>query len=104
MKNSANRSIPNEPVRPRVLGRGLRAERGVCLTLRTVRDAVGRTQMEVSETAHIDQSDISRLESREDFDECQVSTLRRYIEALGGKLELVAVFGNKKIHLAGTKV
>jgi hypothetical protein len=49
----------------------------------------------------MDQADISRLESREIFDDCQVSTLQRYISALGGRLELVAAFGNKKIVVAG---
>jgi len=51
----------------------------------------------------MDQAEISRLESREDFDDCQVSTLQRYISALGGRLELVATFGEKKIILAGVQ-
>jgi hypothetical protein len=42
-------------------------------------------------------------ESREEFDDCQVSTLRRYVTALGGNLELVAAFGNKKIVLSGVE-
>jgi hypothetical protein len=32
-----------------------------------------------------------------------VSTLRRYIEALGGRLDLVAAFGNKQIVLVEAK-
>lgn len=47
--------------------------------------------------SQIDQADISRLESRASFDDCQISTLQRYISALGGHLELVAAFGDKKI-------
>ena len=50
----------------------------------------------------MDQSDVSRLENRDDFGDCQISTLRRYVEALGGQLELVAAFGDKKIILTGT--
>jgi hypothetical protein len=88
-----------EPVR--VLGRGLRAQRGVHLTMRTLREAAGKTQTEVAEASMIDQADISRLESRENLAECQVSTLQRYVAALGGQLELVAAFGNKKIILSG---
>ena len=88
-----------EPVR--VLGRGLRAQRGVHLTMRTLREAAGKTQTEVAEASMIDQADISRLESRENFADCQVSTLQRYVAALGGQLELVAAFGNKKIVLSG---
>lgn len=93
-----------EPVAPevRVLGRGLRARRGVHLTLRGVREAAGKTQADVEKASRIDQGDISRLETRPTFDECQVETLRRYVIALGGELELVAVFGDKKIVLTGS--
>jgi hypothetical protein len=51
----------------------------------------------------MDQSDVSRLERREDFEDCLVSTLRRYVAALGGQLELVASFGDKKIILTGSQ-
>jgi len=51
----------------------------------------------------MDQSDVSRLEGREDFEECLVSTLRRYIAALGGQLDLVASFGDKRIILSGVQ-
>jgi hypothetical protein len=91
----------SDPVR--VLGRGLRAQRGVHLTLRALREGVGRTQVEVRESSGIDQADISRLESRGSFDEYQMSTLQRYLSALGGRLELVAVFGDKRIILAGAQ-
>ncbi len=86
----------------RVLGRGLRAQRGVHLTIRTVREAAGKTQIEVANTSRMAQADVSRLESREDFADCQVSTLQRYVAAIGGQLELVAAFGDKKIILTGT--
>jgi hypothetical protein len=89
-----------EPVR--ILGRGLRAERGVHLTIRAVREAVGKTQAEVSAHAAMDQGDVSRLEGRKDFEDCLVSTLRRYVAALGGDLELVASFGDRKIILSGS--
>lgn len=98
-KQRAERNV--EPVR--VLGRGLRAERGVHLTMRTLREATGKTQIEVAESSMIDQADISRLENRENLSECQVSTLQRYVAALGGQLELVAAFGNKKIILSGAE-
>ena len=92
---------PEERELKRVLGRGLRAERGVRLSIRTIREAAGRTQIEVAAESQINQGDVSRLEKRESFDDCQVSTLRRYLAALGGELELVAVFGDKRIALAG---
>jgi hypothetical protein len=90
-----------EPVR--VLGRGLRAQRGVHLTLRTIREAAGKTQVDVTAASHMDQGDISRLEGRASFDDCVVSTLKRYVAALGGQLELVATFGDKRIILAGVR-
>jgi hypothetical protein len=44
------------------------------------------------------QAELSRVERREDH---LVSTLRRYVEALDGHLEVVAVVGNKRIVLSG---
>lgn len=90
-----------EPVR--ILGRGLRAQRGVHLTIRGIREAVGKTQAEVATDSAMDQSDVSRLESRKDFEDCLVSTLRRYVASLGGELELVAAFGDRRIILAGSQ-
>ncbi len=89
--------------RLRVLGRGLRARRGVRLTLRGVREAAGMSQTAVAESAHMDQGDISRLEARPSLDDCQLDTLGRYVAALGGQLELVARFGDKAIVLAGSE-
>jgi hypothetical protein len=52
-----------------------------------LRDAAGKTQINVARESEMDQGDISRLETRSNFDDCQVITLRRYVEALGGSLE-----------------
>lgn len=103
MTQAAKRKTSEEePVR--VLGRGLRAARGVRMTLRGVREASGRTQVAVAEESGMDQSDISRLENRTDFSDCQVATLQRYVEALGGQLELVARFGEKRLTLVGMAI
>lgn len=102
MSRASRTAVEEHDEQPiRVLGRGLRASRGVRLTLRTVRDAVGMTQVELARQSSIDQGDISRLENRPDLDDCQLSTLRRYIEALGGDLQIVACFGEKRIVLVG---
>lgn len=103
MSQATKRRVESETEPVRVLGRGLRAQRGVHLTLRTLREAAGKTQADVAAESQINQADISRLESRESFEDCQVSTLQRYVAALGGQLELVAAFGNKKIVLAGVQ-
>jgi DNA-binding XRE family transcriptional regulator len=68
------------------------------LNLRAVRDLVGKTQAELAELAGTTQSEISMAERRADH---LVSTLRRYVEALGGELEVVARFGDKSVKLRG---
>ena len=103
MRASATPELPLETEPVRVLGRGLRAQRGVRLTARAVREATGKTQLDVAAASRMDQADVSRLERREDFGDCQVSTLERYVAALGGTLELVAAFGNKRIALCGVE-
>lgn len=101
MTSASDHHEPDSP-RIRVLGRGLRAQRGVHLTLRSLREAAGKTQEEVSSAAGIDQGDISRLESRETLDDSLVSTLQRYLAAIGAELELTAVFRNKRIVVVGS--
>lgn len=103
MSQASRRQMESETEPVRVLGRGLRARRGVHLTMRGLREAAGKTQVEVSESSRINQADVSRLENRESFEDCQVSTLQRYVAALGGRLELVAAFGDKKIILTGAE-
>ena len=66
------------------------------LTLKAMRQELELTQVEVSRTAEMTQSELSRLESRTDH---LTSTLRRYVEALGGKLEITAVFGDRRVKL-----
>ena len=104
MSQATKRTIEMQKEPVRVLGRGLRAQRGVHLTLRTLREATGKTQVDVTGLSQMDQADISRLEGRETFDDCQVSTLQRYLSAIGGRLELVAAFGDKRIVVAGAHV
>ena len=103
MNHASQRRGQSEMESVRVLGRGLRAQRGVHLTMRTLREATGKTQIDVAAASQINQADVSRLESREDFDDYQVSTLRRYLAALGGQLEIVGAFGNKKIVISGVR-
>ena len=101
MSHATKRKIELQEEPVRVLGRGLRAQRGVHLTLRTLREAAGKTQVDVTSVSQMDQADVSRLEGRESFDDCQVSTLQRYLSAIGGRLEIVAAFGDKRIVVTG---
>lgn len=66
--------------------------------LRAVREMAGKTQVEVAREAGISQAELSRNESAGDH---LVSTLRRYVEALGGELEILARFGDKTVKLRG---
>lgn len=66
------------------------------MDLRQAREASGKTQAEISAATEMSQGEVSRLERREDF---LLSTLRRYVKALGGELELVARFRNKAVVL-----
>ena len=58
-------------------------------TLRDLRRAVERTQEELAARLGVGQDTVSRIERRSDI---LLSTLRRYIEAMGGELQLVARF------------
>jgi hypothetical protein len=65
-------------------------------TLRQLRAARERTQVEMGKKLHIKQAAVSKLERRTDM---YVSTLRSYIEAMGGKLEIIARFPNKAVRI-----
>jgi DNA-binding XRE family transcriptional regulator len=61
-------------------------------TLKDLRHAVEQTQEELATALGVGQDTISRLEQRSDM---LLSTLKRYVEAMGGKLNLVAKFPNR---------
>jgi len=61
-------------------------------TLKDLRQAMQKTQADLAAALHIGQDSVSRLEKRSDI---LLSTLRGYVEAMGGKLELVAHFPNR---------
>lgn len=66
-------------------------------TLAQVRKAKSLTQTTIATILEIDQSEVSRLERRSDM---LLSTLRSFIQAAGGELQLVATFsGSRPVHL-----
>jgi predicted transcriptional regulator len=67
------------------------------MDLRALREAVGLTQGELAQRVEITQSQLSKMERREDH---RISTLRRFVEALGGSLEICAIIDGKRIKLA----
>jgi len=62
------------------------------LTLRQLRELLGLTQDEIADRLEIAQENVSRFERREDV---RLSTLRGYIEALGGELHITASFPDR---------
>jgi transcriptional regulator with XRE-family HTH domain len=57
--------------------------------LRRMREARGLTQVRIAELMHIRQDSVSRLESRSDL---LLSTLKSYVQAMGGSLRLTVEF------------
>jgi transcriptional regulator with XRE-family HTH domain len=66
------------------------------VSLRELRLISGRTQVDVANEMGVAQGEISKLERRED---AKLSTLRAYVEALGGTLELTAKVGERSVPL-----
>lgn len=58
-------------------------------TLKDLRKRAGQTQEELAGALGVGQDTISRLEKRSDM---LLSTLRHYVECIGGQLDLVATF------------
>lgn len=79
--------------RARAVRRGPRAVGNRAATLKILRMAIRKTQVEVSEASGIAQGELSTIE-RMPLGDRRLSTIARYVEALGGELELVAVFPN----------
>jgi transcriptional regulator with XRE-family HTH domain len=63
------------------------------MTLRQLRHARKLTQQKIAKSLHIGQEGVSKLEQRSDL---LISTLRDYVEAMGGNLSLVAEFPDRE--------
>jgi hypothetical protein len=70
----------------------------MAVTMRELRAFAGKSQVEVAQAMGVAQAEVSRLEARADT---KLSTLERYVHALGGEVEVVARFGDKtmRVHL-----
>ena len=67
--------------------------------LREIREEQGVTQQELAERLAITQPAVSALESGE-LDRSGLATLKAYVEALGGTVEVTASFGDRKVVLS----
>ncbi|MCA9470943.1 MAG: helix-turn-helix transcriptional regulator [Nitrospirales bacterium] len=69
------------------------------MALQEIRKARELTQKDVAKKLKISQDGVSRLEQRTDV---MLSTLRKYVEAMGGSLNLVAQFPDRPpVEIAG---
>lgn len=66
------------------------------IALAQLRELRGASQTEVAETLGTSRPNVGRIEKELDV---RLSTLERYVEALGGKLEIHAVFDDADIKL-----
>lgn len=77
--------------KPGVLEHGEARRQAHAQLLGDLRRARTMTQETLAETLGLSQSEVSKIERRTDV---YVSTLRRYVEAMGGELQIVARFPN----------
>ena len=66
------------------------------MDLAETRRALKLSQEELAETLNVGQAAVAKLEKRADM---YVSTLRRFIEAMGGELEIVARFPDHDVRI-----
>jgi transcriptional regulator with XRE-family HTH domain len=67
--------------------------------LKALRKAAGKAQGDIASALKISQPSVSKIEKQADM---YLSTLRNYVEAVGGDLELVVRFPRQKpLHLSG---
>jgi transcriptional regulator with XRE-family HTH domain len=66
------------------------------MTLRDLRQVQHLKQKRVADILGIEQDSVSRMERRADM---LLSTMSSYVEAMGGKLRLIAEFPNRRPYL-----
>lgn len=66
------------------------------MSLAELRQARKLTQEAISETLHVGQPAVAKLEKRTDM---YVGNLRRFVEAMGGELEIVAHFPDGDVRI-----
>ena len=71
------------------------------MALHELRKARRRTQREVALDMNVAQSEISKIEQRSDL---RLGTLNNYVQALGGTLQVRAVFPENSIELVVAQV
>jgi DNA-binding transcriptional regulator YiaG len=83
---------PESRARSEQIYQGLLSE----MPLHELRRARALSQAKIAKTLHVNQAAISKMERRTDM---YISTLRDYIRAMGGELEIVAIFPEGQIKI-----
>ena len=90
-------SLP--PARQARIDSRYRALRAEVESLAALRQLAGKAQAELATALHIKQPSVSKIERQADM---YLSTLRNYIEAIGGELDLVVRLPSRPaLHLRG---
>jgi DNA-binding Xre family transcriptional regulator len=95
-------SIANELMTPASRARARKRANAILkrMTLDELRRDRKMTQGKLAVAMKIEQSEVSRLEKRA---EVKLGTLRNYVSALGGRIEIRAVFPDKNVEIALTE-
>lgn len=73
------------------------AEQGLAkIEINQLRETMKMTQTELAQKLKVTQAAISRLEGRSDW---HLSTLKDFVHALGGEVEILARFANRTVRL-----
>lgn len=72
------------------------AKERATMALREIRQAQSLTQEQLAKTLHVNQAAISKVEKQSDM---YVSTLRRFLKAMGGELRIVAHFADRDVEI-----
>ena len=84
--------VPEAQERARAKSEALESE----MALAEVRRAMKLSQEELAAILHINQASVAKMEKRTDM---YIGTLRRFIQAMGGELEIVARFPDRQIRI-----
>src|SRR3712207_6736826 len=92
------REIRRQPADPASAARMDEYRRAMedALALGRLRESRGVTQVTLAGALGVTQANVSRIEHQDDL---YLSTLREYVEALGGRLQVAAIFDDQTILL-----
>jgi DNA-binding transcriptional regulator YiaG len=87
-----------KPLSPEAEERILRSvkEAAAVMTLHQLREARSLTQVNLAKVLRINQGAVSKMEKRTDM---YVSTLRNFIQAMGGQLQVKAIFAEGEVQI-----